>query len=144
MKRDGVAVEICLTSNDGILGVSGDRHPFNLYRKVGIPINLNTDDEGINRSMLTMEFVRAVRSYNLIYADVKELARNSIQYSFLPGDSLYIERNYRRLRSEFAGINKPGWKPTPNAQKLMDASEKMRVQVRLEQAFAAFENGPEP
>ena len=35
MKQNGVAVEICLTSNAGILGVSGDQHPFNLYRKSG-------------------------------------------------------------------------------------------------------------
>ena len=48
--------------------------------------------------------------------------------------------NYRRLRPEFTGINRPGWKPTLEAQKLLDASEKMRVQVRLEQAFATFEN----
>lgn len=140
MKRDGIAVEICLTSNDGILGVSGDRHPFNLYRKNGIPVNLNTDDEGINRSTLTMEFVRAVRTYHLTYLDVKELARNSIAYSFLSGESLFLNRSYRQLRPEFAGIQKPGWKPSAEAQRLMDASEKMHVQARLEQAFAAFEN----
>ena len=137
MKRDGIAVEICLTSNAGILGVSGDQHPFNLYRKSGIPVSLNTDDEGINRSNLTMEFVRAVQTYHLSYAEVKELARNSIEYSFLPGDSLFIGHDYHRLRPEFNGVRRTGWKSPADTQQL---SEKQRVQVRLEQAFAAFEN----
>ncbi|MCW3100620.1 MAG: adenosine deaminase [Chthonomonadaceae bacterium] len=140
MKRDGVAVEICLTSNAGILGVSGDQHPFNLYRKSGIPVSLNTDDEGINRSNLTMEFVRAVQTYHLSYAEVKELARNSIEYSFLPGDSLFIGHDYHWLRPDFTGVQRPGWKPSPETQRTFESSETRRVQVRLEQAFAAFEN----
>ena len=142
MKQDGVAVEICLTSNDAILNVSGDRHPFLLYRKAGVPVSLNTDDEGVNRSVLTMEFVRAARAYNLLYADLKELARNSLEYAFVPGDSLFVDHRYRHIRPEFAGINKPGWKPDAAAQRLLTASEKMQVQARLEQAFAAFEHGP--
>ena len=140
MKQKGVAVEICLTSNAGILGVSGDQHPFNLYRKSGIPVSLNTDDEGINRSNLTMEFVRAVQTYKLSYADVKEMVRNSIEYSFLPGDSLFVGHDYHQMSPAFAGIQRPDWKPSADAQRLLDASEKRRVQIRLEEAFVAFEN----
>lgn len=142
MRKQGVAVEICLTSNAAILGVEGSRHPFALYRKAGVPITLNTDDEAINRSSLTMEFVRAARTYNLSYADVKTLARNSIAYSFLPGDSLFLDRQYHHSRPEFAGIAHPGWKPSAEAQRLLDASDKMLLQARLEQAFARFENLP--
>ena len=142
MKRDGVAIEICLTSNDAILGVSGDRHPFNLYRKAGIPMSLNTDDEGINRSNLTMEFVRAAKTYNLSYSDVKELVRNSLEYAFAPGESVFQNHSYRKLRPEFKQIHQLGWKPSSQAQKLMDNSDKMQVQVRLEQAIAAFEKAP--
>ena len=140
MRKQGVAVEICLTSNAAILGVEGSRHPFTLYRKAGVPVTLNTDDEAVNRSSLTQEFVRAVRTYNLSYSDVKTLARNSIAYSFLAGDSLFKDRQYHRLRPEFAGIARPGWQPSTEAQKLLNASEKMQVQARLEQAFARFEN----
>ncbi len=142
MRKQGVAVEICLTSNAAILGVEGSRHPFALYRKAGVPVTLNTDDEAINRSSLTMEFVRAARTYNLSYADVKTLARNSIAYSFLSGDSLFLDRQYHNLRPAFAGIAHPGWKPSAEAQHLLDASEKMQVQARLEQAFARFEDLP--
>ena len=70
-------VEICLTSNEVILGISGDEHPFEMYRRAGVPLSLGTDDEGISRSPLTMEFVKAVERYNLDYDDVKELVRNN-------------------------------------------------------------------
>src|SRR5262249_25375918 len=56
-----VAVEINLTSNDVILGVRGDQHPFPIYRKFGVPVVINTDDEGVSRSNMTQEYVRAVR-----------------------------------------------------------------------------------
>ena len=139
MKAKRVAVEINLSSNEGILKVSGDKHPFNLYRRAGIPLTLNTDDEGVNRSNLTMEYVKAARSFDLSYQDLKDLARNSIEYSFLPGASLYVDGDYRRLRPELAGVRQPGWAADAAARELMSRSEKLRVQARLEQAFADFE-----
>ncbi len=86
MKAKNIAVEINLTSNDGILGVSGDQHPFPVYRKYGVPVALSTDDEGVSRSDLTHEFERAVLTYKLTYADLKQLVRNSIEYSFASKD----------------------------------------------------------
>jgi len=83
MARKKIAVEICLTSNDLILGVSGDRHPFPVYRKYGVPVVIATDDEGVSRSDMTHEYLRAVQSYNLSYRDVKKIARDSLQYSFV-------------------------------------------------------------
>ena len=77
-----IAVEICLTSNDLILGVKGDRHPFTAYRKYGVPIVIATDDEGVSRSDMTHEYLRAVESYGLSYGDLKQIVHNSIQYSF--------------------------------------------------------------
>jgi adenosine deaminase len=79
-----IAVEINLTSNDVILGVKGKDHPFDLYRHYHVPLVISTDDEGVSRTHLTEEFRRAVESYGLHYRDVKQLARNSIEYSFLP------------------------------------------------------------
>jgi adenosine deaminase len=139
MREEGIAVEICLTSNDVILGVSGDRHPFNLYRRAGVPLTLNTDDEAVSRSNLTMEFVRAVRTYNLSYAEVKALARNSLEYSFLPGASLYQKRDPRRLHPAFAGVRRRVWRPSAEAERLMAGNDRLRVQVRLERALVAFE-----
>ena len=105
----------------------------------GIPVNLNTDDEGVSRSNLTMEWVKAVRTYAFGYRDLKDMARNSLEYSFLTGPGLYLDRDYRRLRPGFEGCRRPEWKPSAAAQRILGGSEKMQVQLRLERAFAEFE-----
>jgi adenosine deaminase len=101
MADKGVLVEINLTSNDDILGISGKHHPFPIYREYGVPVALSTDDAGIERIDLTHEYQRAVESYALTYADLKHLVRNSIEYSFLPGSSLWQDRGaYARPASD--------------------------------------------
>ncbi len=140
MKREGIAVEICLSSNASILGVSGDRHPFRLYRAAGVPVFLNTDDEGVSRSTMTHEWMRAVREQGVSYLELKEMARNSLEYSFLPGRSLYEGRDYARLADPFRDARKADWKPGADAEAVLRTSEKMRVQLRLERAFASFES----
>src|SRR6185437_9555571 len=75
MAKKKIAVEICLTSNDLILGISGDRHPFPAYRKYGVPVAIATDDEGVSRSDMTHEYLRAVEAYHLSYADLKQIVR---------------------------------------------------------------------
>lgn len=82
MAQKRIAVEICFTSNDLILGVSGARHPFPVYRKYGVPVAIATDDEGVSRSDMTHEYLRAVEDYGLRYQELKTLVRNSIEYSF--------------------------------------------------------------
>jgi len=82
MAQKKIAVEICLTSNDLILGVRGDRHPFPLYRQFGVPTVIATDDEGVSRSDMTHEYLRAVQTYALGYRDLKNIVRNSLQFSF--------------------------------------------------------------
>src|SRR6266478_651262 len=44
MAANHVMVEISLTSNDVILGVSGKDHPFPLYRMFGVPVALSSHD----------------------------------------------------------------------------------------------------
>jgi adenosine deaminase len=83
MARKKIAVEICLTSNDLILGVKGDDHPFPVYRKYRVPVVIATDDEGVSRSDMTHEYLRSVQSYNLSYRELKKIARDSLQYSFV-------------------------------------------------------------
>ena len=101
MSTNYILVEICLTSNESILGVAGDDHPFEMYRRAGVPVGLATDDEAVNRSTLTLEFAKAVQRYELDYEEVKELVRNSIKFSFLPGDSLFFDHNYQAVRLQF-------------------------------------------
>src|SRR5258708_25760369 len=45
MARRRIDVEINLSSNDQILGVRGKAHPFETYRRFGVPLTLSTDHE---------------------------------------------------------------------------------------------------
>src|SRR6266404_2537998 len=89
MAANHVMVEISLTSDDVILGVNGKDHPFLLYRMFGVPVALSSDDEGVSRIDLTHEYVRAVRTYDLRYADLKRMVRTGLEHAFLPGESLW-------------------------------------------------------
>lgn len=78
-----VLVEVCLTSNKQILEVSGAAHPLQAYLAAGVPVALATDDQGVSRTSIALEFERAVMEQGLGYRTLKTLARNSIEYSFL-------------------------------------------------------------
>ncbi len=136
MRERHVAVEINLTSNDVILGVKGDQHPLPVYRKYGVPVALSTDDEGVSRSQLTEEFKRAVLTYNLTYADLKEMVRNSIEYSFAPGASYWKDRKYGTIAAACAAGKK-----TASCGAYLEKNEKARLGSDLEERFAAFERG---
>jgi adenosine deaminase len=136
MRERHVAVEINLTSNEVILGVKGDQHPLPVYRRYGVPVAFSTDDEGVSRSQLTEEFERAVLTYNLTYADVKEMVRNSIEYSFAPGASYWKDRKYGTIAAVCASGKK-----TAACSAYLERNEKARLGADLEERFAAFERG---
>jgi len=139
MRDNSILVEICLSSNESILGVTGKAHPFMLYRRAGVPVTISTDDEGISRSNLTMEYVKAVQRYDLDYGDVVELARNSLEYSFLPGESLFVDHDYAVLRSEFEGLGQSVWQADGPIVRLMKDNPRLERQVKLERALVEFE-----
>lgn len=139
MRDRDVLVEINLTSNDVILGVRGKHHPFELYRRAGVAVALSTDDEGVSRIDLTHEYVRAVETYDLSYADIKGLARNSITYSFLPGDSLWRDKARALTIAACADVPLGDLTPPKPCADFLAASEKALQQWRLESEFAAFE-----
>lgn len=134
MARRGVAIEHCLTSAAVILGLDGRNYPFGLYRRAGVAQVLATDDEGVARSDLTREYLRALRTWNLGYRDLKALAREALERSFLRGESLWSGRtgHFRRECSA-----------TLDARECVTAlgqSERAREQLRLERAFRHFES----
>jgi adenosine deaminase len=137
MAERNVLVEICLTSNDVILGVGGDGHPLPVYMKYGVPVALATDDEGVSRSDMTHEFLRAVEDFGAIsYVDLKRMARNSLEHSFLPGASLWSDAKSFRVVSACAG----GWgKPPAACQEFLAGSERAMAQWRLEREWERFE-----
>lgn len=135
MKQRKILVEINLTSNDLILGIRGREHPLPIYRKYGVPVALSTDDEGVSRGSLTEEYRRAVQTYDLSFTDLKEIARNSIEYSFLPGASYWQDRTYRIPVAACAARSQ-----TKSCREFLDANEKARLESNLEDRFDQFEH----
>ena len=102
MAAKKIAVEINLTSNAVILGVKGREHPLAAYRAAGVPVVLSTDDEGVSRSDMTQEYMCAVREQGLRYRDLKQMARASLDYSFLaPADKARVKA---ALEKQFAAF----------------------------------------
>lgn len=95
-----VAVEINLTSNEFILGVQGDAHPFDLFRDHGVPMVISTDDAGVARTDgLTHEFTILSERHQVSYAELKRLVYNSVDYAFVP-DALEATLR-QRLAAQF-------------------------------------------
>lgn len=134
-----IAVEINLTSNDVILGVRGDQHPFPIYRMYGVPVVLSTDDEGVSRSNMTQEYVRAVRDYNLSYPVIKQIVRNSLEFSFLPGQSLWTDSTYKNAVAP-CSAGRRSEKPSSTCENFLAHSERARLQWNLEAELDRFEN----
>ena len=133
MARDRVAVEINLTSNAVILGVKGRDHPLSLYREAGVPVVLSTDDEGVSRSDMTNEYVRAVTEQGLRYRDLKQIVRDGLHYAFLPGASLW------RDRAGGARVAACAVARAPACAAFLATSAKATRQMQLERDLTAFE-----
>jgi adenosine deaminase len=139
MAARNVMVEICLTSNAVILGVSGPQHPLSEYMRAGVPVALSTDDEGVARSDMTHEYLRGVEDQKLSYLQLKKMARTGMEHAFIPGASLWRDGSNFVVVKECAG-DVPGAKPRLVAcQKVVDGSEKARLQWELEGQFREFE-----
>ncbi len=135
-----VMVEINLSSNEGILDVEGNEHPFPVYRSAHVPVALSTDDEGVSRIDLTHEYVRAAIDYGLTYRDLKQLARTGMEHDFLPGASLWAKPDqFSAPVSACKGETLGGDKPSDACKEFLDGSEKAAAQWELERRFRAFE-----
>jgi adenosine deaminase len=141
MAERRVAVEINLTSNDQILGVRGAAHPFPVYRAAGVPTVLSTDDEGVERIDRTHELQRAVSEFALDWPALVGLERNTLEYAFVAGTSLWADPVvWRRVAAcDGAALQSP----PPDCAALLQASEKARLQWELERELDAFEREPQ-
>lgn len=137
-----VMVEINLTSNDVILGVTGKDHPFPIYRKFHVPVSLSTDDEGVSRIDMTHEYVRAAETYALSYSDLKQMVRTGLEHIFLPGPSLWREPDkFTLFVTACAADSTSSAKPSPICADFLKSSEKAQQQWELERRFHEFEAG---
>ena len=141
MASKHVMVEVNLTSNDVILNIKGDDHPFEIYRRYGVPVALSTDDEGVSRIDLTHEYVRAAVTYPLTYRDLKKIVRTSLEHSFLPGASIWQQSTPETLDRSLAACASQFGQDTPIGEcaDLVQGSEKAQQQWELERRFHDFE-----
>lgn len=135
MARRQVAVEINLSSNSLILGVRGNRHPLRTYLQAGVPIVLSTDDPGIARITLTHEFAKAVEEQALDYITLKTAVRNSLEFAFVEGASLWQSDGGqpRRIVAACRDFD------SASCAHYASGSARARLQIDLERALLAFE-----
>jgi adenosine deaminase len=136
MAAGDVLVEVCLSSNDQILEVRGTDHPLALYLAHGVPVALATDDQGVSRSSMAGEYIRAVEDQHLDYRQLKTIARQSLEHSFLPGESLWASVTDGTRVAACSPLSDP---PSATCQAFLDANERARLEWELERRFLAFE-----
>ena len=85
MAQKQVPLEICITSNlrTGACKELQD-HPVRKFFDEGLMITLSTDDPAMFQTSLNKEFEIAQQEFNFTEDHLRELARNSIEASFLP------------------------------------------------------------
>ncbi|ORV72538.1 hypothetical protein [Mycobacterium gastri] len=141
MAKRKVLVEILFNSNAETLGVTGAQHPFMTYRYADVPVALGTDDEGVSRSNMTAQFQHAASDYHLRYPDLKQLARQSLEYAFLPGKGLWARLSTGQPVTACAGDRLGGDSISQSCSTYLEANERAREQWRLESAYIGFESG---
>ncbi|HEX4652429.1 MAG TPA: adenosine deaminase [Granulicella sp.] len=136
-----VMVEINLTSNDVILGISGNRHPLPTYLAAHVPVALSTDDEGVSRIDLTNEYTRAALEFHLTYPQLKDMARTGIEHSFLPGEDLWKRPDQHTAIVAACASDRLGAEdPRPACTAFLKANDKAAEQWELERRFQVFES----
>lgn len=134
-----VLVEINLTSNAQILGITGTAHPFMTYWSAGVPVALSTDDEGVERIDLTHEYVRATREYHLSFRQLATLSRNAVAYGFVPGANLWADIDHFTPVTACAGDTLGAAEPSAACAAFLARSEKARLEWKLEAELDRFE-----
>lgn len=92
--RNKIPVEINLSSNLQLTSISSiATHPFLNYLRLGLPVSLSTDDEGIFNTDINRECTLAINESNVTYAELKQMSINSINTSFASDSDKKILRN---------------------------------------------------
>ena len=92
--KENSVIEINFSSNEFILGVKGDNHPYLIYDRYNVPMVISTDDSGVSRNNLTQEYLILASRYHPSYSRIKEYVYNSIRYSFLEeSQKEYLKKN---------------------------------------------------
>jgi len=100
MAQKQVPVEVCVSSNLRTGACANlQEHPLRKFFDHGLMVTLNTDDPAMFQTSLNHEYEVAQQEFNFSDEHLRELARNSIEASFLP-----VEKKLRFLQQiDFLG-----------------------------------------
>lgn len=100
-----IGIEMCPSSNQQIVGFNNtdQKYPLADYLNSGLKVTINTDDQGISRTNLTAEFIKALELCpELTLWDFIVMIRNSLSIAFC--DSQLKNRLMHNFEDEILGI----------------------------------------
>lgn len=82
-RKKRIALELCPISNLQTKAVaSGTEYPFDVFRRRGLLLTVNTDNRMVSGTSLTREFEWLEREFRITEEDARELTRNALEASF--------------------------------------------------------------
>ncbi len=108
-----------------------------------MPVVLAPYDGGGSLGDLSNEYLRAALTYRLDYRKLKQISRNSLEYSFLPGGSLWQDVPLALPAAPCAKDTTGAEYASPGCFDYLKKNEKAAQQWRLEAAFEQFERLPD-
>lgn len=150
LKINQVCVEVCLTSNEKLLGIKTTGNalervtPLHVLRKYGVPFTICADDPTHLGTTLSKEYARAILECGLTYQEIKNSQRVLRHFSpELDGESIYEPHpeisGLMVINDTFENVDKLGWEPDDSAKRILRKSEMAREQVIWEMKTAKYE-----
>lgn len=85
--NEKMALTVCPLSNTALRNVDDIKnHPLKKMLDLGLKATVNSDDPAYFGGYLTQNYLDCIKALNLNLEEVKQLVRNSFEYSFLPED----------------------------------------------------------
>ena len=102
LKDHGIPLEMCIISNSktGVCPSVKD-HPIKDYFRQGLVVTVSSDDPSMFSSTLTDEYLALVRDLGFTLDEVKRVALNAVEASFLPVEAKAALKS--TFQSEWAG-----------------------------------------
>ncbi|HTV57622.1 MAG TPA: adenosine deaminase [Verrucomicrobiae bacterium] len=139
MARQHILVECAIHGYQVVRQIPNNENPYAIYSRAGVPLSLATDDEGVARTDLTDAFRTAVVDFHVRYPELKTLVRNSLDYAFVPGASLWTSRDQKAMVTPCAGQALHAVPDSSACRDFLAASEKASLEWKEEVAFSEFE-----
>jgi Adenosine deaminase len=135
MADKGVLVEINLTSNDIILGIAGKHHPFQIYRKFGVPVALSTDMPASSGSISRMNVRARWRATISVMRTSRRSCATASSTAFCRGKVCGTTRGAMRASSPLAPTMSGAPRRLPAARRFLPRARRPRSNGSWSAAF---------